>query len=68
MPSSRPRDRLEDILDNIQQAESYIAGLTFARFQEYQMAQDAVERCLTRISEAAVQLGHTLDAGMPFER
>ena len=28
MPSSRPRDRLEDLLDNIRQAESYLAGLT----------------------------------------
>lgn len=65
MPSSRPRDRLEDILDNIHWAESYIAELSPERFQEHQMAKDAVERCLTRISEAAVKLGHVMDARYP---
>ncbi|HXC25278.1 MAG TPA: HepT-like ribonuclease domain-containing protein [Gemmatimonadaceae bacterium] len=65
MPSSRPRDRLEDLLDNIRQAESYLAGLTLEQFQEYRMAQDAVERCLARISEATVKLDHVMDTRYP---
>ena len=71
MPSNRPRNRLEDVLDNIRQIESYTEGFTLERFQEHRMAQDAVERCLTRISEAAVKLGHILDsryATIPWAR
>lgn len=65
MPSSRPRDRLGDILDNIRFAESYVAGLTFEQFQQNHMARDAVERCLARISEAAVKLGDFMDSRHP---
>lgn len=65
MPSSRPRDRLEDMLENMRFADSYVAGLTFEQFQQNRMARDAVKRGLARISEAAVKLGDTMDARHP---
>ncbi len=65
MPSSQPHDRLEDIMENMRFAESYIAGLSFEQFQETRMVRDAVERCLMRISEAAVKLGDVLDVRRP---
>ena len=57
MPSSRPRDRIEDILTNIASIESYTKGMDLTAFAADQKTQDAVERCLSRISEAVVKLG-----------
>ena len=65
MPSSAPVQRLEDIIENIDWIETYVAGLTKDTFTETRLVRDAVERCLARISEAAVKLGHTMDLRYP---
>lgn len=58
MPTERPDIRFQDILDNIARIESHVAGIETERdFAGNPMAVDAVERCLMRISEAAVKLG-----------
>jgi len=57
LPSNRPRTRLQDILDNIAAIELYTHGQSLATFSVDAKSRDAVERCLERISEAAVKLG-----------
>lgn len=69
MPSSRPVERLEDILENIGRIETYVTGYDLDRFAKDYLRQDAVERCLLRISEAAKKLGEqveTLAPGQPW--
>ena len=51
MPSEKPARRLEDIIENAQAIQRYVAG--------------AVQRCLERISEAAAKLGDLAPALMP---
>ena len=53
----RARDWIEDIVENIDRVEIYVAGLTADTFRTTPMARDACERCLERIAEAAVRLG-----------
>lgn len=66
MPTERPAARLTDILENITRIETYVAGVSDdAAFRSNAMAVDAVERCLARISEAAVKLGATAEALAP---
>jgi len=65
MPTKRPGQRLADILENITRIESYVEGLTLARFESDTMRIDAVERCLARISEAAVKLGDDAETLAP---
>lgn len=57
MSSSRERERLADILENIASIEAYTAGISFAAFAADRKTVDACERCLQRISEAAVKIG-----------
>jgi len=57
MPSSRPIDRLRDIMANCERIERHIAGMKFAAYSRDEKTRDAVERCLQRISEAACKLG-----------
>ena len=57
MPSSRPEIRFSDILENIALIEAYVVGLDQALFTRDRRTRDAVERCLQRISEAALKLG-----------
>lgn len=57
MPSDKPRQRFEDIIDNIDAIARYTAGLNEGTFITNTLMIDAVERCLSRISEAAVKLG-----------
>ena len=45
-----------DILENIERIEDYTRGFTFERFVRDRLHRDAVERCLTRIAEAARKL------------
>jgi uncharacterized protein with HEPN domain len=69
LPSSRPRQRFEDILDNIGAIQSYTAGLNLDAFSADARTRDAVERCLERISEAAAKLGDeaaSLAPGQPW--
>lgn len=65
MSSSDPRRRLRDILDNISRIRSYTEGIAAQQLVADPKTQDAVERCLERICEAARKLGDTLDAKYP---
>lgn len=50
-------DWLRDMIDNALAAESYIAGMDLAEFSADRMRIDAVERCLMRLTEAAIRIG-----------
>ncbi len=65
MPSSQPLVRLRDIQENAGRILHYIDGLGLEHFLADSVVQDAVERCLMRISEAAVKLGPLGTALMP---
>ena len=65
MPSKDPAARFEDILENIARIERYTAGIGAAAFASDIKTADAVERCLARISEAAVKLGDEAEALCP---
>jgi uncharacterized protein with HEPN domain len=55
--SERYRAALTDIVENIEAVESYALGMDRATFASDRRTSDAVERCLMRISEAAIRLG-----------
>lgn len=57
MLTDRQRLRIEHIVENAQRIESYISSLTFADFADDPKTIDAVERCLARITEAAIRIG-----------
>jgi uncharacterized protein with HEPN domain len=65
MSSSDPARRLRDILANIDRIRRHLREMTAARFAADEKTQDAVERCLERICEAARKLGDSLDAAYP---
>jgi uncharacterized protein with HEPN domain len=65
MSSSDPKRRLRDILDNISRIRSYTYDRTPEQLAADPKTQDAVERCLERICEAARKLGDTLDTKYP---
>jgi uncharacterized protein with HEPN domain len=48
---------LEDIIENADSIARYLAGLDFDDFTADQMRIDAVERCLMRLTEAAIRIG-----------
>ena len=54
-----PRIRLSDILQSIEQIESYTSGVTRERFLEDPMIQDAVTRRLEVIGEAVKGLSES---------
>lgn len=56
MPSSDPARRFRDIVENIDRIESYLDGYDLARFTQDPRTIDAVERCMQRITEAAIKL------------
>jgi uncharacterized protein with HEPN domain len=56
---------LEEIIENVQAIERYVAGMDAAAFEGDQKTYDAVERCLERISEAAAKLGDTASSLVP---
>lgn len=56
MPSSQPRIRFNDIIFNIERIMSYLEGYDFAQFVNDSRTVDAVERCMQRITEAAIKL------------
>ena len=61
MPSNRPAQRFQDIIDAADEIENFIIGITsFADFMNDRRTVRAVERCLLIISEAAKKLD---DAG-----
>jgi len=57
LPSDKPARRLEDIIENAQAIQLYVAGMDVTAFKRDQRTYDAVERCLERIAEAASKLG-----------
>ena len=65
MPSKNPIRRFEDILDNIDLIKEYTRDFSYDAFVKDRKTQDAVERCLTRISEAAGKLEGSADAVIP---
>jgi uncharacterized protein with HEPN domain len=65
LPSDKPLIRLNDILENIDRIRRYTEGYEFERFAGDTRCQDAVERCLLRISEAARKLAGLLDEIAP---
>ena len=61
MPSDKPVQRLNDILENIDRIIQYTRDLAFGDFTLDWRTRDAVERCLLRISEAARKLEGIVD-------
>lgn len=57
MPSRNSSLTFGDIIENIDRILGYTAGRSQADFEADRMLIDATERCLSRISEAAVKLG-----------
>ncbi|WP_088309570.1 HepT-like ribonuclease domain-containing protein [Novosphingobium sp. B 225] len=59
MSSDDPRvgDWLRDIIDNAIAAENYVGSMNAEQFSADRMRIDAVERCLMRLTEAAIRLG-----------
>lgn len=56
---------LADIVENIKRIQGYVVGLEKNEFEKDDLKRDAVERCLQRISEAAVRLGEQAIVLMP---
>jgi uncharacterized protein with HEPN domain len=56
LPSEKPILRLEDILENIDRIQAYTREHDLSSFTGDLQCQDAVERCILRISEAARKL------------
>jgi uncharacterized protein with HEPN domain len=67
LPSSKPRRRFEDIIQNVDAARRYTSGMTANQFIADDKTVDAVERCLSRISEAASKLAGDAEALVPGE-
>lgn len=65
MPSSRPIDRLRDIVTKSDSILRYTAGMDFESYVTDQKTKDAVERCWQRIGEASCKLGDYLDEAYP---
>jgi uncharacterized protein with HEPN domain len=53
----RAREWVLDIIDNADRVGTHLAGVEFNEFERSLLLQDAIERCLERVSEAAVRLG-----------
>jgi uncharacterized protein with HEPN domain len=65
LPSKRASRRLQDLLDNIDSIERYTSGMNEKTFVANDLVADAVERCLSRISEAARKLGRPAETLVP---
>jgi uncharacterized protein with HEPN domain len=65
MPSERARRRIEDMLENITRTRAHVGGADIDAFLASPLMQDAVERCLERIAEAARKLGDAYDTEFP---
>jgi len=64
MLTERQRLRLEHIVENAERIEAYVGGLSFDDFAARPIVFDAVERCLARITEAAVRAGDEVMANV----
>ena len=65
MPSKDPIQRLEDIRENITRVRRHVERMDEEAFLRDAKTQDAVERCIERIAEAARKLGDVFDADYP---
>jgi uncharacterized protein with HEPN domain len=65
LPSSKPKRRLQDIVDNIGWILDDIEGLSEDEFLHNRTIQDAVLFRLLRISEAATKLGTEAEDMIP---
>lgn len=65
MPSNKPWLRLADIAENARKVLQYTHGMTFDDFISNPLVIDGSERCLLRISEAAVKLGPFAEELLP---
>ena len=65
MPTKRPLTRLRDIAENGEAVLDYTRGMDFETFLKNRLVRDASERCLARISEAAVKLGSVAEDLFP---
>jgi uncharacterized protein with HEPN domain len=65
MATTRPRRTFQQILDNVSAVRRFTAGLDERAFKRNDLVIAAVERCLSRISEAAVRLGDTAETAAP---
>jgi uncharacterized protein with HEPN domain len=62
LPSKNPFLRLEDILANIELIQEYTRNYSYDEFARDRKCQDAVERCVSRISEAASKLEGSIES------
>jgi uncharacterized protein with HEPN domain len=60
-----PANSLDDIVENAERIEGYLAGMDRQAFERDGRTRDAVERCLERICEAAHRLGRHASELMP---
>ncbi|HVM80786.1 MAG TPA: HepT-like ribonuclease domain-containing protein [Stellaceae bacterium] len=65
MSSDDPKHWLRGMLEAIERIRRHVRGFTAQRFAADEKTQDAIERCLERLSEAARKLGDALDAKYP---
>jgi uncharacterized protein with HEPN domain len=65
MPTKRPLTRLHDILENGSAILRYTQGMSLAVYRQDSLHRDACERCLSRISEAAIKLGAVAEELFP---
>jgi uncharacterized protein with HEPN domain len=59
MATSRPRRTFQQILDNVAAIRRFTAGMDETSFKANELVIAAVERCVSRVSEAATRLGDT---------
>ena len=64
MPSDVPRERLQDIVTNIDRVRAHLTGMK-PEAELDDKTRDAVERCLERISEATKKLGAMIEERQP---
>jgi len=55
--SDDQRLRFEHIVENVDKITAYVEGLSYEEYAASPMIVDAVERCLARITEAAIKVG-----------
>jgi len=65
LPSKRPLRRLRDVLENADLISQYTRDLDFELLKQNKLVRDAVERCLSRVSEAATKLGNFAERQFP---
>jgi uncharacterized protein with HEPN domain len=65
LPSKNLILRLEDILANIELIQEYTRDYSYETFAQDRKCQDAVERCVSRISEAASKLEGSIESIIP---